>query len=86
MLQKLLCAGVATSSSERVVVVDLVVAVTLDASRRNIGLLHAVQSGPGGVLLGADLVVEAGIGRAGVEAALGDVLAVRLARVLDDLS
>lgn len=48
--------------------------------------MHAVQSGPSGVLLGADLVVEAGVGRAGVEAAFGDVLAVRLARVLDDLS
>lgn len=80
-----LCAGVTTGSAELVLVVDLVGAVTGDTGRGHIGLLHAVDSDARRVVLGANLGV-AGVGSVVVERGdFGDVLAVRLAIVLDSL-
>jgi hypothetical protein len=80
-----LSAGITTSGAELVLVVDLVAAVTNDAGGRHIGFLHAVDSDARRVVLGADLSV-AGVGSIVVEGGdLGDVLAVRLAVVLDSL-
>ena len=80
-----LSAGVTTSSAELVLVVDLVRAVTGDARRRHVGLLHAVDGGAGRVVFAANLGF-AGIGRVVVKGGdFGDVLAVGLAGVLDSL-
>jgi hypothetical protein len=80
-----LSAGITTSSAEFVLVVDLVGAVTGDTGGGHISLLHAVESDARGVVLGADLSV-AGVRGVVVERGdLGEVLAVRLAVVLDSL-
>jgi hypothetical protein len=80
-----LCTGIATRSTELVLVVDLVVAVARDARRRHVGLLHAVDGGAGRVVFAANLGV-AGVRGVVVEGGdFGDVLAVRLAGVLDSL-
>ena len=78
-------AGIATSSVEFVLVVNLVVAVAGDARRRHIGLLHVVDGGAGKVVFAATLGV-AGVGRVVIEGGdFGNVLAVGLAPVLDGL-
>jgi hypothetical protein len=80
-----LSAGITTSSAELVLVVDLVGAVTGDTGGGHISLLHAVEGDARGVVLGADLSV-AGVRGVVVERGdLGEVLAVRLAVVLDSL-
>jgi hypothetical protein len=80
-----LSAGITTSSAELVLVVDLVGAVTGDTGGGHISLLHAVEGDARGVVLGADLSI-AGVRGVVVERGdLGEVLAVRLAVVLDSL-
>ena len=80
-----LSAGIATSSAELVLVVDLVGAVAGDARGRYVGLLHAVDGRAGRVVFAADFGV-AGVGGVVVEGGdFGDVLAVGLALVLNGL-
>ena len=80
-----LSAGIATSSAELVLVVNLVGAVAGDTRRRHVGFLHAVDSGAGRVVFAANLGV-AGVGRVVVEGVdFGDVFAVGLALLLDSL-
>jgi hypothetical protein len=81
-----LSAGIATSRGVLVLVVNLVGTVAGHASRGHSLLLHGLDGGVGGVVLGADLVVEGSVGGGLVEGGdLGDVLAVGLAGVLDGL-
>lgn len=80
-----LSAGIATSSAELVLVIDLVGAVAGDARGRYVGLLHAVDGRAGRVVFAADFGV-AGVGGVVVEGGdFGDVLAVGLALVLNGL-
>ena len=79
-----LCASVTASSAELVLVVDGVVAVARDTRGGHISLLHAVDGDARRVIFGADLVL-AGVGGVVEGGNLGDVLAVRLAVVLDSL-
>lgn len=81
-----LSACITTSGAERVAVVDLVAAVTLGTGGGHVGLLHAAEGNSGRVVLGADLVVETRVRGVVRNAAFGDVLAVRLASVVDDLT
>ena len=78
-------AGVATSSAELVLVVASVVAVTWHTRRRHVDLLHAVDGGARRVVLRTDLV-PARVGSVVKRWDFGDVLAVRLAVVLDSLA
>jgi hypothetical protein len=81
-----LSARIATSRGVLVLVVNLVGTVAGHASRGHSLLLHGPDGGVGGVVLGADLVVEGSVGGGLVEGGdLGDVLAVGLAGVLDGL-
>jgi hypothetical protein len=81
-----LSARITTSRGVLVVVVDGVLAVTGHARRRHSLLLHGLDGGVGGVVLGADLVVEGSVGGGLVEGGdFGEVLAVGLAGVLDSL-
>jgi hypothetical protein len=81
-----LSAGIATSRGVLVLVVNLVGTVAGHASRGHSLLLHGLDGGVGGVVLGADLVVEGSVGGGLVEGGdFGEVLAVGLAGVLDSL-
>jgi hypothetical protein len=81
-----LSARIAASRGILVLVVDGVLAVTGHASRGHSLLLHVLDGGVGGVVLGADLVVEAGVLGGLVERGdFGEVLAVGLAGVLNSL-
>jgi hypothetical protein len=81
-----LSARVTTRRGVLVVVVDGVLAVTGHARWGHSLLLHGLDGGVGGVVLGADLVVEGSVGGGLVEGGdFGEVLAVGLAGVLDSL-
>jgi hypothetical protein len=82
-----LSARIPTRRAVLVLIVNSVAAVTDHTSRGHSLLLHGFDRGVGRVVLGADLVVEAGVRGGLVEGGdFGDVLAVGLAGVLDSLS
>jgi hypothetical protein len=81
-----LSARIATRRAVLVLIVDGVPTVTDHTSRWHSLLLHGFNCGVGRVVLGADLLVEAGVRGGLVEGGdFGDVLAVGLAGVYDSL-
>jgi hypothetical protein len=79
-------ACIATRRAVLVLVINSVSAITDHAGRRHSLLLHSLDRGVGRIVLGADLLVEAGVRGGLVERGdFGDVLAVGLAGVYDSL-
>lgn len=79
-------ARIPTRRTILVLIINSVPTITDHASRGHSLLLHALDSGFGGVVLGSDFAVEAGVRGGLVEGGdFGDVLAVGLAGVLDGL-
>jgi len=81
-----LSARIPTRRSELILILDSIPTVARYAGRRHGLLLQVLDRGGGGVVLGSDFVVEAGVRGGLIERRdFGEVLAVGFAGVLDGL-